>query len=239
MVSLIGCAAKTERAGIDVKKASIANTDLGVAYLSRGKNNVAMIKLKKALAYDDENANAHHYIAELYRRLGENDLANKHFKEAMDLADEDSSIKNNYGIFLCGIGSYDEALKLFKEVLTDPLYKDTGKVYENMGICTQQQGNILLAGKYFETALSFNKNLSAALLGMAQIEFDKKNIKGASLYLNRYNKISRHSAQSLWLGVLIERKSGHKGRAGSYAVLLKGKFPDSKEAKLLKKLERR
>lgn len=230
---------QTEREGVNPKKASEANAELGVAYLTRGNYEYAMNKLKKALAYDDDNAKAHHYIAELYRRLGENDLASEHFKEAMNLEDEDSSIKNNYGIFLCGIGSYEKGMNLLTAALTDPLYKEKGRVYENMGICTQNQGNIKLAEEHFRKALTLDENLPASLLGMAQIEFDKQNIKSAATYLNRYNKISQHTAQSLWLGVLIERKSGRKGRAGSYAVLLKGKFPDSKEAKLLQKLERR
>ena len=81
--------------------------------------------------------------------------------------------------------------------------------------------------------------MPASLLGLAQIEFDKQHIKIAASYLDRYNKIAPHTPQSLWLGVLIERKRGHKGKAGSYAVFLKGKFPESKEAMLLEKLERR
>jgi type IV pilus assembly protein PilF len=234
-----GCASKPERVGFDAKKASVANTELGVAYLSKGQYKVAMTKLKKAIAYDDDNANAHHYIAELYRRLEENTLADEHFNKAMELAEEDSSIKNNYGIFLCGTGSYERGLKLFNKVLADPLYSDKGQAYENMGLCTEKQGNIRNAEMYFETALKFNKRLPSALLGLAQIAFDKNKIKDASAYLSRHNKIARQTSQSLWLGLLIARKTGHKGRVGSMALKLKQYFPDSKEVKLLKKLKLR
>lgn len=234
-----GCASKAERVGFDAKKASVANTELGVAYLTKGKHKVAMNKLKKALAYDDENANAHHYIAELYRRLEENDSADEHFQRAMELAEDDSSVKNNYGIFLCGRGSYEKGLKLFNQVLTDPLYSDKGRAYENMGLCSEKQGNILNAEMYYTTALKFNANLPSALLGLAQIEFDKNNMQSAAGYLNRHNKVARESSQNLWLGLLIARKQGNKGRAGSMAIKLKQYFPDSKEAKLLKKLKLR
>jgi len=234
-----GCAGKIERGGVDNKKASIANTELGVAYLSRGKNKVAMNKLKKALEYDDDNANAHHYIAELYRRLEQNDLASHHFKEAMDLNEEDSSIKNNYGIFLCGTGSYEKGLALFNKVLADPLYADKGQAYENMGICADKQGNIRNAERYFDTALKFNKKLPSALLGLAQISFDKRDVKAASAYLERHHKIVRRSSQSMWLELLIARKKGYKGKVGSLAIKLKSYFPDSKEVKLLKKLKLR
>lgn len=234
-----GCASKIERAGFDAKKASVANTDLGVAYLAQGKYKIAMSKLKKGLAFDDENVNAHHYIAELYRRLEQNELASEHFKIALELDENDSAIKNNYGIFLCGTGSYTKGLKLFNKVLADPLYGDKGQVYENMGLCAEKQGNILNTEKYFKTALKFNKKSPSALLGMAQIVFDKRKINAATDYLNRHNKVARPSAQSIWLGLLIARKKGLKGKVGTMALKLRSYFPDSKETKLLEKLKLR
>lgn len=237
LLLLAGCATKTERVGFDAEKASIANAELGVAYLRQGKYKVAMTKLKKAIAYDSDNAKANHYIAILYGQLKQNDLADSHFKIAMELDNEDSSIKNNYGIFLCGTSSFEKGLKLLNEALLDPLYSDKGQAYENMGLCAEKQGNIRNTENFYNTALTFKKNLPAALLGLAQIEFDKKNIQSAASYFDRYTKIAQHTAQSLWLGVLIERKKGRGGRSGSYALKLKRNFPDSKEAKLLKKLK--
>lgn len=237
VLALTGCASQTERAGVNSKAASVANSELGVAYLAQGQNKVAMVKLKKAIAYDDENANAHHYIAELYRRLEQNELAAEHFNKALELKPKDSSIQNNYAIFLCGMGSYDKGLNLLSAVLADPLYSNKDQAYENMGLCAEKQGNIQIAESYFLTALKLNKNLPNSLLGMAKIEFDKRNIQSATSYFEKHNQISRHTPQSLWLGVLIERKNGRKGQSGSYAILLKGRFPDSKEAKFLKKLK--
>lgn len=232
-----GCASKIERVGFNAQKASVANTELGVAYLAQGKYKVAMIKLKKAIGYDSENVKANHYIAELYRRLEQNDLAEEYFQKAMELDEDDSSIKNNYAIFLCGIDSVDKGLKLLNKVLLDPLYTDKGQVYENMGLCVEKQGNIRYTEKYFKTALKFNSRLPSALLGMAQISFDNKNITAASDYLTRYNKVNRSTSQSLWLELLIARKRALKGKVGSIAIKLKQFFPDSKEVKLLNKLK--
>ena len=232
-----GCASKVERVGFDAQKASVANAELGVAYLAQGKNDIAMSKLKKALKYDEDNIDANHYIAELYRRLEQNALAEEYFQKAMELDEDNSAIQNNYAIFLCGINAYDKGLKLLNKVLLDPLYTDKGQVYENMGLCAEKQGNIRYTEKYFGTALKFNKKLPAALLGMAQISFDKKNITAASDYLTRHKKVARQTSQSLWLELLIARKRGLKGKAGSIAIKLKQIFPDSREVKLLKKLK--
>lgn len=234
---LAGCASKTERAGVDNKKASIATTELGVAYLARGEYKVAMKKLKKAVQYDDSNAEAHHYIADLYRRIGKNILAEEHFAKALKLMPEDTAIKNNYGIFLCSTGSYDKGLKLFNAVLNDPLYSDKAQAYENMGLCSEKQGNIKAAEKNYLLALKYNIKMPSALLGLAQIEFDKNNNKSALFYLEQHNKVARYTPQSLWLGVLIERKNGRKGKSGRYVLLLKSQFPDSKETSYLKKLK--
>jgi type IV pilus assembly protein PilF len=164
-------------------------------------------------------------------------LANQHFKKALDLDENDSSIKNNYGIFLCGTGSYEKGLNLLNIVLTDPLYANKGQVYENMGLCAEKKGNIRNAEKYFETALKFNKKSPSALLGLAQIVFDKRNVNAAADYLKRHNKVARQTSQSLWLGLLIARKKGYKGRMGSMAIKLKQYFPDSKEVKHLQRLK--
>ena len=232
-----GCTTQTQIEGVDNKKASVANAELGVAYIKRGKYKVAMYKLKKALEYDDDNANAHHYIAELYRRLEQNEEADSHFKQALDLDEENSSLKNNYGIFLCGTGSYEKGLKYLNQVLLDPLYSDKGQAYENMGICADKQGNIKKAEQYYISALKFNMNSPSALLGLAQIEFDKGHVKLAAQYLSRHEKLARPTPQSLWLDLLIARKKGLKGKAGSLAIKIKQYFPDSKEAKYLEKLK--
>lgn len=237
VLTITGCTSQTERVGVDYKKASIANTELGGAYLSRGEYKVAMSKLKKAIKYDDTNADAHHYIADLYRRIGENEQAAEHFDRALKLKPNDTAIKNNYGIFLCSTGAYEKGLMLFNAALEDPLYSDKAQAYENMGLCSEKHGNIKDAEKHYLTALKYNSKMPSALLGMAQIEFDKNKIKSAAFYLEQHNKVTRYTPQSLWLGVLIERKSGRKGQSGSYALLLKSKFPDSKEASYLKKLK--
>lgn len=239
LVVLSGCATKSERAGVDVKKAAEANAALGGAYLARGQYEVALRKLNRALEYDEENVDAHHYLGELYRRVGDNDLAQVHYLKALELTPDNSALKNNYGVFLCSTESYEKAKKYFDEVLEDSIYKEKDQVYENIGLCALQKGNVLLAERNFEKGLKLNQNLPRALLGMAQIEFDKQHIKQATSYLNRYNSIAQHTAQSLWLGILIEKRNGNKSKVGTYSVYLKDKFPDSKETKLLKKMEKR
>lgn len=228
------CQSQTQ---LNSERASSINANLGLRYMQSGDNKSAMAKFEKALQQNEENANAHHYLAELYRRLDVSEKASVHYLRALELAPKDSSVKNNYGAFLCSKGTIDTAYKLFEQVLQDPLYANKGQVYENKALCAQLVGNIKLAQENYLLAIKFNPNMGRSLLALAQIEFDSGNRDQAYKYFNQFTQVSRHTPQSLWLGILLERGRNNRDRVASFSTLLKGLYPDSKEAELLKKLK--
>ena len=241
IVSLLftACASEPYRNEEKLKEASKYNADLGLAYLRQGRNAIAMTKLSKAIEQNEDNAEAHHYIAELYRRLGKMEESEKHFKKALELTPNDSMLQNNYGVFLCQQEKYKEARVLFLTVLNDPLYKAKWQVYENIGLCAKLKGDVKTAGKYLHKALRANPRAAKSYLALAQINFDNQDYAAARKYYYKYLEFGRQNPASLWLGILLERRSGNHERVASYSVLLKGKFPDSKEAALLRKMEAR
>ena len=106
-----------------------------------------------------------------------------------------------------------------------------------MCLGAQAQGDISKAEENLKFALRLNPQSPKSLLAMAQLSFDKQKYATARKYYYDYLENSRQSPESLWLGILLENRSGNKNRMASYKVLLKGKYPDSKEAALLKKME--
>jgi len=231
------CVSEPQRESEDINDASDYNAQLGLAYINQGRYDVALSKLKKSIEQNPDNAVAQHYIAELYRRLGEFDKAQTHFEKALDLAPKNSSLLNNYGVFLCDEKRYKEAYTYFDKVLKDPLYPAKGSVYENVGLCAQAQGDISKAEENLKFALRLDPQAPKSLLAMAQLSFDKQKYSTARKYYYDYLENARQTPESLWLGILLENRSGNKNRMASYKVLLKGKYPDSKEAALLKKME--
>lgn len=217
-------------------KASRLNAELGLAYVMKGRYEQALVKLNKAISLNPDNAKAYLYIAELYRRLNEKERAEDYFKRALEVSPEDSSINNNYGAFLCADKRYDEAFKYLKIALLNPVYSDRGEVYENMGICSEDQGNIKIARENYIRAISLKPNLQTSLLAVAQLDFDAQNVKSADKYLKYYARVAKQTPQSLWLGILIANKMKNKKTVESLSWSLKRKFPKSKEAKLLKRL---
>lgn len=222
---------------VDAKRAAELNAQLGLGYLQQGQYKRALYKLDKAIKFDSDNASAYHYKAELYRRLKDSKNAEKYFKIAMELSPDDFEIENNYGVFLCDIGRYEEAIALFKKPLADPLYSRANS-YENIGLCRLRQGQVAKAEKAFTQALKIKPKRPSSLLKLAQLRFDGGNSVAAYDLYTRYISIARHTPASLWLGILLESGRGAKNTVASYKIKLKGKYPDSKETKLLIKLER-
>lgn len=206
------------------------NAELGLRYMLQGQNEVALEKLNRALEQDPKSAIAHHYLAELYRRLGESKDADRHFRRAIALDENNSSVYNNYGVFLCNQKRYEEAEKQFLTVLQNPVYTGRAQTLENLGVCLRAAGNTTKAAEYFRKALQADAKSPIALLGMAELNHGAGNSLSARAYLQRYNEVGPHTPESLWLGVRVERALGNKGAAGSYGLLLKNRFPDSEEA---------
>lgn len=230
---LSGCASSPKHEGIDTTKAAEANATLGVRYMQQGNYEVAMTKLKKSISFDDEYGPAHHYIAELYRRLEQYDKADEHYRMALRYSDEeDYALYNNYGVFLCGQDRYEEGEKQLLKVLADPVYPRKEQVYENLGICAERKPNLERAEEYLRTALRMNPRQSKSLLAMARISFTRGNYLSTRAYLQRYLEVARHTAESLWLGIRAERLLGDNNAVSSYGLLLNANFPDSDEAKL-------
>lgn len=239
MLGISGCATDTDVDSEKINDASNYNAQLGVAYLQQGRFELALNKLKKSIQQNQDNADAHHYIAELYHQLGKTSLAKEHFEIALDLAPENSSLKNNYGVFLCEQKEFSLSKKLFLEVSNDPLYANKSRLHENIGLCAREKGDLKAAEKYFRKTLREAPNSAKSLLALAEMSFDRQKYNDAKKYFYNYLKVSRHNAASLWLGILLEKRAGNTSLVESYSVLLKGKFPDSKEARLLKKMESR
>jgi len=233
VIVLGGCSSSPVREGVDTEKAAQANADLGLRYMMQGNYELAMQKLNHALTYEPNHVPTHHYLAELYRRLERYDDADDHFRHAINYAEGDaSSLHNNYGSFLCGQGRIKAGVKEFKKVLDNPVYPRRDQVYENLGLCLEGKPDPEQAETYLRKGLELNPKAPKSLLAMARLSLAKKNYLSSRAYLQRFSEVSRHTPESLWLGIRVERILGDKNALASYGLSLKGNFPDAPETKL-------
>jgi type IV pilus assembly protein PilF len=234
-----GCASGPTQEEQRSLQSAQANAELGLRYMQQGNNNVAMEKLKKALSFDPESVTANHYIAELYRRLERYDDAERHFRIALGNASNNSDLNNNFGVFLCSREQYDESERYFLKALEDPVYGARAQAYENLGICQQREGDIVKAESYFRKGLAINPRMDKSLFALMEISFARKDYMAARAFLQRYLEMTRHTPQTLWIGIQTERVLGNKDAVSSYALLLKNNFPNSPEARLYQETEQR
>jgi type IV pilus assembly protein PilF len=238
VLALTACS--TNPAGSDSQRARrIADTNLqlGIAYMREGDYDTAMVKLQKALEADPDSATVNGTLALLYENIGENQLAEKHFKKALQLSPKDPQTHNNYGQYLCRHGEYTQALEQFKIAASDPLYPGIAASLTNAGICAGSIPDAKQAEEYFRKALEHDQNYAYALLQMADLMFTQGNNLAARAYIQRFDGVSKPSAESLWLGVRIESALGDASAAGGYALKLKNNFPKTKEADSLREWE--
>lgn len=211
--------------------------DLGVAYMERGDRARALDKLTRALQMDPNLPRGHYAIALLYDGMGEEDKAQSHYRRALSLDPRYAEARNAYGAFLCRQGDIKEAEKEFLEAARNPLYTTPDLAYTNAGLCLMAKQDKEGAEKYFREALQLNPLQPTALLQMAELSYQSDKYLNARAYLQRYREVAQHTPESLWLGILSEMKLGDRNAASSLALLLRARFPDSDQARLLQEME--
>ena len=240
-VLISGCETQQVRpqheSNIHTQKDSPADVyvSLGVEYMNRGLNDVALEKLKRAIQVDPRSSDANNVIAVLYDRLGESSLAGVHYKRAVQLEPNNSSAQNNYARYLCGVKDYESADRHFLQALKNPLYKSPLLALTNAGTCATKAGKYDDADKYFRTALQRNKRFSPALFQMAKLKYEQKNYLSVRAYLQRFTLAQKITPASLWLSIQTEDKLGDKNSVASSVLKLQQLFPDSHETSLLEK----
>jgi type IV pilus assembly protein PilF len=245
LVLAAGCAGQPELKGPVGKTGTVTgdpttprnrarvHTDLGMAYYARGNMSVAIEELRAAVASDPSYAPAHGAFGLVYMELRENALAEQSFERGLQYAPDDPDINHNFGWFLCQIGRPAEAAPYFRRALGNPLYATPGRTYAAAGTCALQQGDLKEAELNLERALRLDPNLPIAMLKLGELRYRQGRFADARVALTRYRAIAPISAESLWLGVRVERRLGARTAELSYANQLRRRFPGSPEAQAL------
>lgn len=213
------------------------HTELASLYYSRGNMAVALEELRIATAADSNYAPAYGLYGLVYMELRENALAQSNFERGLRLSPTDPDLNHNYGLFLCHTGRETDAIKYFLQAVRNPLYPTPWRSYTAAGACAMRKDNLRDAEDYFLRALRQEPNEPNALLQLGQIRYRQGNLDEARKLVLRYNKLVEPTAESLWLALRVERKSGERVAENSYANQLRRRFNGSREYQLLQRGE--
>jgi len=228
---LSGCSSSKKRSDNEAQhRVAETQVQLGMGYMQKGSLNIALEKLQRALEIADDYAPGHNAIAILYARLGRDVDADKHYKRAVALLPSNGMVHNNYGAFLCDQQRYDEAFHYFTEAAEQPLYATPELAYENAGLCAMRENNIEKAEQAFRRALKIKSTLTVSLINMANISLQKQRYLQGRAYIQRFEEVASHSAETLWLAIEIEQGLGDGASVSSLSETLRSRFPDSEQA---------
>ena len=213
------------------KRASI-RLQLAVNYYQDGKFSIALDELKQALTLDPNYADAHTVVALVYTELHEDALAEQSFQRALQLEPANSDLNNNYGWFLCQRGREKASLVYFQNALKNPLYTQKAKPLQNAGVCALRMGDTAVAEDYFRRSFEMDPGAGVAAYNLASIFYDRADYARARFYVGQVNNGQAPTAQSLWLGIRIERRLGNRTNQSALESQLDRLFADSREAQM-------
>ena len=239
---LAGCAVQPMESGGGIantqadsesRQRARAFTDLASAYFARAQYKIALDELRKAITVDNRFGPAYNVYGLIYMELAEDKLAEENFRRAIELDRNDSEARNHFGWFLCTRGRYDEGLEQFSAALRNPLYAQPEQAMANAGLCAERKGDLALAEANLLKALKLQPDNPNTVLKLAGLHFRQGRLMETQRLLGRHAELAPPTAESLWLGVRLERKLGDRAQEAAYGLQLRKRFPDSEEARRL------
>ena len=219
----------------DARKRARIRLELAVGYFEQGKTTTALDELKQSISADPTLLEAYNLRGLIYMRLNDAGLAEESFRRALTINPRASNVQHNYGWLLCQQSRVPEAVQMFTSALADPNYGDRAKTWMTQGLCQMKIGNAADA----EASLGHSYELDAGnpITGynLALLLFNRGEFVRAQFYVRRLNNSELANAESLWLGIKVERRMDNREAMSQLASQLKKRFPQSKELSLYEK----
>ncbi len=204
--------------------------ELAVGYFEQGQTKVALDELKQVISADPTFPDAYNLRGLIYMRLNDMRQAEDSFRRAASLNPRDANVQHNYGWLLCQQARYDESLRAFGVALANPLYTGRAKTLMAQGVCQARAGQ--KAEAELSLARSYELDAGNPVTGynLANLLFQRGEFTRAQFYIRRLNNSELANAESLWLGVKVERRLNDRLAMQQLAGQLKKRFPQSREA---------
>lgn len=244
VVMLSGCASNLNLAGPSTNRTDIVTEsdepenrrrarlrlELASGYFEQGQTTVALDELKQALIADPSFVDAYSLRGLVYMRLNDAPLAEDSFKRALAISPRDAGVAHNYGWFLCQQGRYPESVQLFGRAIANPTYVGQSKSLMTQGICQVRAGQRLEAEQSLTKSYELDAGNPLTGYNLSNLLYERGELVRSQFYIRRLNNSELANAETLWLGIKIEKRLNNADAAQQLAIQLKKRFGQSKEA---------
>ncbi|MCT9809242.1 type IV pilus biogenesis/stability protein PilW [Acidovorax sp. Be4] len=213
----------------DVRRRARIRLELASNYFQSDKMEVALDEVKKSLATDPNYADAHNLRGLIYMRMGDLPLAEDGFQRALALSPRDANLLHNYGWLQCQQRRFAQADKLFNEALSQPMYQAKVKTWMAKGLCYESAGQHKAAEEALFKAYEIDAGNPVVAYNLANVLYVQGDVARAQFYIRRLNNSDQANAESLWLGIKVERARGDRLAMAQLAGPLGKRFPESRE----------
>jgi type IV pilus assembly protein PilF len=213
----------------DVRKRARTRLMLATSYYENGQYVVALDEQKKAVVADPAYADAYNLGGLIYMALGDDALALSHFQRAIALNPRDASAMHNVGWLHCQAGRFADATPWFQRAVAVPSYRDRARTLMTQGICEARAGQPDRAEATLMRSYELDAGNPVTGFNLAQLLFRRGDNERAQFYIRRLNNSDMANAESLWLGIKVERRMNNRPAMEQLAAQMRRRFPQSRE----------
>jgi Tfp pilus assembly protein PilF len=207
-----------------------ARRDLGMDYLSKGQNVIALREFLFSIENNPEDPVTQLWLGEAYRRQGHDDKALAAMQLAVELNPQFREAHNNLAAFYLQLERYEEAIVEAQILIDDPLYGRPWKAFSNRGWAELKLGRVADARKSLETALEFRSEFWPAALNLGILERESGNtVKAVKLFRKviEVTEATGPRAEASFRVAQILVSMGHRKKAIKYFTASVKTAPDS------------
>lgn len=219
----------TESDETPARKRARIRLELAVGYFEQGRTEIALDEVKQALASDPSYGPAYNLRGLIYMRLNELRQAEESLRRAVALDPRDADALHNLGWLACQQARYDESFTFFRQALANPTYGGRAKTYMTQGLCQARAGRFEDAENSLSRSYELDAGNPVTGYNLANLLARRGELKRAQFYIRRLNNSELANAESLWLGIKVERRLGDQVAVAQLAEQLKKRYPQSPE----------
>lgn len=215
----------------EVRRRARIRMELAVGYFEQGKTEIALDEIKQVVTIDPSFADAHNMRGLIYMRLNDNRLAEDSFRRAAAISPRDPDTHHNLGWLLCQQNRFPEAQRAFDVAMASPLYPGRARTLMAQGVCQARAGLNGEAEQSLSRSYELDPTNPVTGYTLANLLYKRNESQRAQFYIRNLNNSEYANAESLWLGIKVERRLSDMVALRQLGDQLKKRFGGSREAR--------
>jgi type IV pilus assembly protein PilF len=214
----------------DVRRRARIRLELAIGYFEQGKTEIALDEIKQVLVIDPSFPDAYNMRGLIYMRLNDNRQAEDSFRRAVAMNPRDADAHHNLGWLMCQQSRYAEAQRSFDVAMASPLYPGRAKTLMAQGVCQARAGRTSEAEQSLARSYELDPGNPVTGYNLANLLYKRGENQRAQFYIRNLNNSELANAETLWLGIKVERKMNDMTALRQLGEQLKKRFGGSREA---------